>query len=56
MECLAEFISIGELDGTRIAIKQLKSFSSRFAPSIIKRYEKLFTLLYNNIVTVLGVS
>ena len=43
------------LNGMQIAVKQLKSYSPRFAPSIVKRYEKLFTLTHNNIVKVLGV-
>ena len=48
-------VYIGILNGMQIAVKQLKSYSPRFAPSIVKRYEKLFTLNHNNIVKVLGV-
>lgn len=39
----------------QIAVKQLKTYFPRFAPSIVKRYEKLFTLNHNNIVRVLSV-
>ena len=43
-------VYIGMLNGMQIAVKQLKSYSPRFAaPSIVKRYEKLYTLNHKSL-------
>ena len=44
----------GELNDIQIAIKQLKCYSAYLAPSLVKRYERLFTLHHDNVVRVLG--
>ena len=38
----------------RVAVKQLKSYSPRLAPTFVKAYEPLFNLNHNNIVRVVG--
>ena len=42
-------------DGTLIAIKQLKMYVPRLAPSFVKAYEPLFNLSHPNIAQVLGI-
>ena len=42
-------------DGTLIAIKQLKMYVPRLAPSFVKAYEPLFNLSHLNIAQVLGI-
>ena len=37
-----------------IAVKQLKSYSPRLAPTFVKAYEPLFNLNHNNIMRVVG--
>ena len=44
----------GDMNGERVAVKQLKSYSPRLAPTFVKAYEPLFNLRHDNIVRVLG--
>jgi len=48
-------VYLGELNGTQIAVKQLKCYSTYLAPSLVKCYEKLFALNHDNVVRVLGI-
>ena len=42
------------MNGEQVAVKQLKCYSPRLAPSLIRSYELLFNLQHTNIVRVLG--
>ena len=48
-------VYIGEINGEQVAEKQLKYYSPRLAPSLVKSYELLFNLHHANIVKVLGI-
>lgn len=47
-------VYIGDMNGERVAVKQLKSYSPRLAPTFVKSYEPLFNLHHDNIVKVVG--
>ena len=37
-------VYLGDIDGNKVAVKQLKCYSSRFAPVLVKVYEPLLNL------------
>ena len=37
-------VYLGGIDGNKVAVKQLKCYSSRFAPVLVKVYEPLLDL------------
>ena len=51
----ASKVYIGDMNGEMVAVKQLKSYSPRLAPTFVKAYEPLFSLHHDNVVRVLGV-
>ena len=45
---------IGDISGKQVAVTQLKCYSPRLAPSLVKSYEPLFKLHHGNIVKIFG--
>lgn len=48
-------VYLEDVDGKKVAVKQLKYYSAWFAPTSVKVYEALLNLQYENVVTLLGI-
>ena len=48
-------VYLGDIDGKKVAVKQLKCYSARFAPVLVKVYEPLLNLQHENVVKLLGI-
>ena len=48
-------VYLGDIDGNKVAVKQLKCYSACFAPVLVKIYEPLLNLQHENVVKLLGI-
>ena len=48
-------VYLGDIDGKKVAVKQLKYYSASLAPVLVKVYQPLLNLQHENVVKLLGI-
>ena len=48
-------VYLGDIDGKKVAVKQLKYYSARLARVLVKVYQPLLNLQHKNVVKLLGI-